>query len=161
MRFDPNEVSDQEFDLLPEGVYRVMVNATAVKSNRTSDGNHVSVEFDVIDDRYKGRKLWHNFNVNNPNEKAQQIGRAQMKRFLAAIGITSAIDLASQLPALAKSKTLYVDVVHEPDFRDKTKMQEKIKKFDATREPSTASKAQGQAYQAPGLPPGPADDIPF
>jgi hypothetical protein len=155
MQFDPATVSDQEFSLLPEGIYRVMINATALKANKNSDGSHVSVEFQVVDGVHKGRKLWHNFNVANPNEKAQNIGRAQMKKFLAAIGITTAIDMATQLPTLAKSKTLYVGVEHVKDFRDETRLKEEIKRFDA----SPGSVAIAQAAAPSRAQPG--DSVPF
>lgn len=153
MQFDPATVSDaQEFSLLPPGIYRAMVNATALKSNKNSDGSHVAVEFGVVEGPFKGRKLWHNFNVSNPNETAQNIGRSQMKRFLAAIGVTTAVDLASQLPTVSKAKTLYLEVIHEPHYRDPSKQREAIKRFDA---PTSAS-----APQAP-KPQSAADSVPF
>ena len=152
MRFDPNEVKDdkppaKKFEVLPEGIYKVNVNNFELKQNRNSEGSHVSVEFQVIEGAGKDRRVWHNFNVENSKEMTRKIGRAELKRFLAAIGIHNAIDLVTEAPFAVRGKTLYVDIVHEPDFRDPTKMKERIKKFDAAREASTASKAQGQSWK--------------
>src|SRR4051812_7895294 len=105
MKFDPSKVEDQgHFSLVPPGDYEVLVMDCALRSNKTNDGAHLNVEFGFIHPIYKARKIWHNFNVKNPKEKAQQIGLSELKKFCSALGVDRAVDLASELPLLVKHK---------------------------------------------------------
>ncbi len=165
MRFDTaNEREDAGFEPLPKGAYRVMVGGSQMKTNKNGKGRHVAVELNVIDGQYRKRKLWHRFNVENANETAQRIGRGQMKSFLTAIGVTSALDLEQDLPAACRDKIIYVDIAHEED-RDGN-LRESVKRFGADE--TFGGKGGKQAASSPVAPPrmnpdGTAnvDDIPF
>lgn len=84
--FDLREDVVDSFDTLPEGSYLVVGKAGELKTTKSGDGKYIKVEFEVIDGQYKGRKLWMMFNVQNKNDVAVKIGRAQMKKFFLAAG---------------------------------------------------------------------------
>jgi hypothetical protein len=48
----------------------------------------VSVELNLLDDQHDGRKVWSNFNVENRNATATEIGRRDLAVCLKAVGAT-------------------------------------------------------------------------
>lgn len=113
MRFDPSEVDDVDFELLPEGTYRLAVVDGELKTTRAGTGKYVAIALQVVTGPHKDRRIFDNFNVENPNPKAAQIGRAEFKRFLAALGITTAVDLGPAFFARLSGKTVEAKVVQE------------------------------------------------
>lgn len=80
-----NEVEEQgKFAPLPAGKYLVQVTDNEVKQTKAKTGTYLKVTLEVISDEYKGRKLFQNFNLVNPNEEAVRIGRGQLKSFVKA-----------------------------------------------------------------------------
>ena len=97
---DTTFVTDNEedigFDLIPDGkVCTVIIKNSEIKTTRAGNGEYIKIECEVIgDEDFNGRKIWHNFNVVNPNEKAVQIGRGQLKRLNQILGLTELKDTA-------------------------------------------------------------------
>jgi hypothetical protein len=88
MFFDPNEVPPSEgFELLPPGNYRVQITDADVRPTKDGRGRFVWTEMEVLDGEYANRKLWHNFNIKNDSEKAQQIGLSQLSALCHAIAV--------------------------------------------------------------------------
>ena len=58
-----NQVADEnnKFDALPEGLYNVRAEAVELKTAASTGNEMISVTFVVIDEKYKNRKVWHNF----------------------------------------------------------------------------------------------------
>lgn len=77
-----SDAPTQERTLLPEGKYEVSVTGAQVKSTKAGTGQYISMELTVQDKDHKGRKVWHNFNIKNPSEKAVEIGKQQLVDFL-------------------------------------------------------------------------------
>ena len=70
---------------IPEGDYLCIVqNVQDCQSKVNPANRYYSVEFEVCQGQFMGRKLFNNFNYQNPNHKAVQIGRALMKQFVVA-----------------------------------------------------------------------------
>lgn len=93
IQFDSNQVDpDPGFDLLPPADYRLHVVDSDVRSTKDGQGRYVWVEMDVLDGPFAGRKLWHNFNILNPSDKAQQIGQSQLSALCHAIGVGAMTD---------------------------------------------------------------------
>lgn len=142
--FDPNTVDDTgEFDLLPAGRYRVMIDSAAVKANRSNPGRHVSVAMTVVEGPLKGRKVWSNFNIEHSSEKAQQIGRSQFKRFLAACGITEALESPMDVVKV-QHKVVGIELQHRQGSDGQTRAE--VKQY--TGEGETAA-PQGKPAAAP------------
>jgi hypothetical protein len=112
MFFDPSqeEIVDISYEPIPKDVYRVGVIDCDVRDTQARDGRLVAVVYQVLDGHYKDRRLFHNFNIENKSEKAQKIGRGQLKQFLEAIGQTKPLANENALYKAVENKTCYVDV---------------------------------------------------
>lgn len=166
MEFDPKTVEDNDsFSPLPEGDYKVAVLDGELKTTKAGNGTYVAMSFAVASGPHKDRRIFSNFNIENPSEKATQIGRAQFKRFLAALGIVEKVSIDPAFFRKLQNKTLLATVDHEVGQDGKTR--ERVRRFDSTQQ--LASVPQQQRKAAPSLgsvaadipPPGDTDNIPF
>lgn len=74
---------ESSFEPLPAGDYELQCVSAELKDTKNKAGQYISCSFNVVNhDKYTGRKVFTNFNINNPNEKAQQIGLGQLKSFI-------------------------------------------------------------------------------
>ena len=97
-RFNPTEHSTEQRDYenLPDGIYILEVTSSDVKSepNKTV----LKVTYDVIEpEQYKGRKIFGNFNLMNPNAQAQEIGLSQFAGLCRALEITEEVEDSEDL----------------------------------------------------------------
>lgn len=93
--FDTTEVevsAPAEYDPIPEGEYILKALEAEEKETSKGDGSYIKVKFEVAKGEYAGRLLWQNFNINNPSERAQQIGRQQIVAWATACGKPDADD---------------------------------------------------------------------
>lgn len=86
------EVSDRNFEVMPKGEYRLRATGDELKDTKNGDGQYLAVTFEVHSGEHKGRKIWQNFNIVNPSEKAQNIGREQVAGWARACGKPNAKD---------------------------------------------------------------------
>lgn len=106
LNFDANTVdtSGNDFDPIPNGEYPVMAVASEMRPTKAGTGQYLQLELEVMDGPYKGRKVWDRLNLDNPNEKAVQIAKAQFAALCTAVGVPTPQD-SSQLhnrPVIAK-----------------------------------------------------------
>lgn len=93
--FDVTEVdasAPAEYDPIPEGEYTLKAVDAEEKNTSRGDGSYIKVKFEVVKGEHAGRLLWQNFNINNPSEKAQRIGRQQLVAWATACGKPNADD---------------------------------------------------------------------
>lgn len=93
--FDTSDVQPDapvSYDPIPAGEYVLKAVEAEEKQTSKGDGSYIKVKFEVVKGEYAGRLLWNNFNVNNPSEKAQQIGRQQLVAWATACGKPDADD---------------------------------------------------------------------
>lgn len=81
-----------DYSPIPEGEYTLKALDAEEKSTARGDGSYIKVKFEVTKGEHAGRLLWQNFNVNNPSERAQQIGRQQLVAWATACGRPDAED---------------------------------------------------------------------
>lgn len=88
------EVSERgEFEIMPKGEYSLKATEAELKDTSKGDGQYLAVTFEVVKpSHYNGRKVWQNFNVNNPSDKAEKIGREQIAGWARAAGKPNARD---------------------------------------------------------------------
>lgn len=96
--FDVSDVSPDtgatggSYDPIPEGEYVLKALDAEEKTTSKGDGSYIKVKFEVVKGEHTGRLLWQNFNINNPSEKAQRIGRQQLVAWATACGKPDADD---------------------------------------------------------------------
>ena len=79
---------------LPNGIYRLEIEASEVKPTSTGTGIFLATTVSVIEpEEFKGRKIFNNnYNLENKNPQAQEIGQKQFASLCRAIGVTSVED---------------------------------------------------------------------
>jgi hypothetical protein len=81
-----------DFQIMAEGEYTLKATDAELKETKKGDGAYLAVTFEVTKGEHTGRKVWQNFNIHNPSEKAQQIGREQVAAWGRAAGKPNAQD---------------------------------------------------------------------
>lgn len=123
--FDAEKVAPETgFDPIPNGVYLACIEASEEKQTNAGDGSYVSLTLQIIDGDFKGRKLWHNLNLENKNDQAVGIARAQLSQICRATGILRPND-SSELHDIPMA--IHVAVRKRKDTGE---MQNSINKFE-------------------------------
>ncbi|MBY5553760.1 DUF669 domain-containing protein [Rhizobium leguminosarum] len=79
---------------LPNGIFRLEIESSEVKPTSTGSGTFLATTVSVVEpEEFKGRKIFNNnYNLENANPKAQEIGQKQFASLCRAIGIQSVED---------------------------------------------------------------------
>lgn len=136
--FDANEVEPNEgFDVLPVGDYLCAIVDSEEKRNSKNTGSLLSLTVEVIDGKYSGRKLWVNLNLDNPNQEAVKIARAELSAICRAVNVMklNAKEQLHDIPFIAKIGIKNRTDTGEPE--------NKIKKFSPRGQQSTTTTAAG------------------
>lgn len=128
------------FTPLPAGWYDVHAKASDLKSTKSGDGTYINLQLLVDGPSHAGRSLWAKLNITNKNQKAEEIGRAQLRTICEAAGIEEISDTDQLVGARFACKVVVIDSnwQGEPD--------NEIKGFKASSGASTMPKA---AFGAP------------
>jgi len=138
--FDANNVEPvPSFDPIPAGQYLAMIVASEEKTSQKGF-RYVSLEFEIVDGQYQGRKLWVNLNLYHPEPEAVKFARAELAAICKAIGVLKPQDSVQlhNLPMLITVKCA--------NRKDTGELQNRIKSYV-----SKSAAAQGQPLQ--GVPP--------
>lgn len=82
-----------EYAELPNGIYKMEVEASDVAATKDGRGTILKTTNNVLEpEEFKGRKLFNNYNLENPNAQAQEIGQRQFASLCRAIGVNSVED---------------------------------------------------------------------
>jgi len=110
--FNPKDVDPNvrvSRDPIPDDQYTLKCVEAESKETSKGTGTYIAAKFEVVGGEHDGRWIFHNFNVDNPNEKAQQIGRGQLVAWATACGKPEADDTDKLL-----EKNFKADVRTEP-----------------------------------------------
>ena len=108
--FDPTEVeastysSDQSYEIMPDGEYKLAGVDAEEKQTQKTNGSYLNAKFEVVDGPHAGRFIWQNFNIVNPNETAQRIGRQELVAWATACGKATADDTDKLLGKIFSAK---------------------------------------------------------
>lgn len=141
---DVQEDTGGGYSAMPAGVYNATVADVELKDTKAGTGQYLSVKFDILDEPYDRRKVWSNLNINNPSEKAQAIGRAQLKGLAISAGIENLEDTDELIGAMVR-------LVLAIDKEDETRNVVKGfigSKDDAPAAPAPAAKPVAKAAPA-------------
>lgn len=101
---------------LPRGKYPVEITKAEEQNNKAGTGAFLFVEHTVLSQQYKGRKVFHRFNLRNQSQKAEEIARKEFNSLLDAVGMGDVI-IKSPSQLLGKVFLCRVDV-EERDGRE-------------------------------------------
>lgn len=85
--FDATQVDPSaDFEPLPSGKYVAMIVDSDMKETKRGDGQYLALTYQIIDGEFKGRLVWTNLNLVNPNAKAASIAAQNLSAICHAIG---------------------------------------------------------------------------
>ena len=88
LNFNANEVEPSTgFDPIPAGKYQAIIIESEMKPTRTGNGQYLQSGFEIIDNEYKGRRVWARLNLENSNPDAVRIARADLSAICRAVNI--------------------------------------------------------------------------
>lgn len=113
--FDANAVEPAApFELLPPGKYPVQIVQSEMRPTKTGTGQLLWLEMDVIEGPHRGRKIWDQLNLVNPNQQTVEIAQRTLSAICHAVGQLQVSD-SEQLHL----RPMLVTLVVETDSRDK------------------------------------------
>ena len=83
---------DGNFEPLPEGWYNATIVKAEVKPTKAGTGSYIGLRLDITGPTHQGRVIFCNLNINNPNQKAEEIGRQQLNQIMGALGLPTVRD---------------------------------------------------------------------
>lgn len=150
--FNPQDVPDAS--LLPEGQYTVMLKGVELNHTKAGDGRYLRMAWEVHSPAgFKGAMVWENLNVDNPNSLAQDIGRREYKRTVAALG-----DPACSNPETLRGRFMMAElgIRKGRDGYDDENTVKKRSAVNASAAPAATQPAAPAAAAAPAQPAAPA-----
>lgn len=146
--FDANEVEpDFDFEAIPAGKYTAAIVASEFKPTKAGDGRYLELVFQILEGEYRGRQLWARLNLENRNETAVKIARAELSAICRATGVLQPKD-SLELHDLP----IVVTVKCQPR-EDNGEMANEIKRYARRDLAGAAPPAAAGAAPAPGTPP--------
>lgn len=88
INFDANTVAPaQEMGPVPADHYVAAMTKSEMKVTGKKTGSYLSVEYSILEGVFKGRKIFENLNLVNPNATAVEIAHAQLSALCHATGV--------------------------------------------------------------------------
>lgn len=80
------------FEPLPAGWYTATITQAELKDTKAGTGQYIKLRYDITGPSHQGRIVFGNLNIQNPNPKAEEIGRADLGEIMRAIGLGKVTD---------------------------------------------------------------------
>ena len=91
--FDASQVEPTTtFDPILAGKYLAMITASEMKPNKAGTGSYLELVFTILEGEHKGRQLWARLNLDNPNQLAVKIAKAELSAICRAVGVLTPRD---------------------------------------------------------------------
>lgn len=84
-----------DFDLIEPGEYSAIITESEWRETRSGDGRYLAFTFEIVDEegnKYNGRKVWENLNLENPNRDAVNIASRRLSAICRAVGVLTPRD---------------------------------------------------------------------
>jgi hypothetical protein len=83
-----------DFSPVPEGEYLAVITESQQKATKAGTGHYLELKFQIIEGEHKNRLLWARLNLDNPNQTAVNIAKAELSSICRAVGILTPGDSA-------------------------------------------------------------------
>jgi len=91
--FNAHEVEPTtEFEAIPAGKYLAVITESETKPTKSGTGSYLQFTFEILEGPHKGRHLWARLNLDNPNDTAVKIARAELSAICRAVGVMAPND---------------------------------------------------------------------
>ena len=148
LMFDSSSIqveANDSFEPLPEGDYQVIVDHSEFRDTKAGTGKYLHLELTVVDGPGKGRKIFDNLNLENPNAATVEIAQRQ---------------LAGLVQACGKVKITDSSELHNKPVIANLKVRPASNGYDASNDVRFYKKIPDAVY-TPASSGTPKDDIPF
>lgn len=150
--FDANAKENNPSNVVPEGIYTLAL-VTGDEKEAKKGGSYLNCEFEIVDGKFAGRKIFEMFGLWLQSEKAVEIANGRLSSFCRACKKPTVDDTDELIGIPFQAKV----VVETDDYGDKNK----IKKFiEPTAKTPAAIPAARPAPSRPLATPV-DDEIPF
>lgn len=85
--FNFENVSADDYQLLPNGEYPVIIEKAEWKVSQNSGSEYLNVMFSVIGESHNGRKIFNIYNLLHAKEQVKNIALSDLKKLLVAAGV--------------------------------------------------------------------------
>ena len=104
------------FDALPPAWYRVMITKTdLITSKNNPQNDYLKIEYTVIQDYFKNRKVFQNLNINHPKSDVAGYARADLSAIARSVGVMQVHD-SNQLHNIPLE--IKLTVKEDPNYGD-------------------------------------------
>jgi len=142
LSFNANEVEPSTgFDPIPVGPYPAIIIESEMKQTKDGGGEYLQLTFEIVGDKFAGRRMWARMNLKNKSETAVKIAKAELSAICRAVGIMTPTDSA-QLHNIP----LMIEVAME-NGRD-GELRNKIKKYSEIAGPAPSAPVIAQTASA-------------
>lgn len=88
--FNTDSVQKREnsYELLPAGWYTAQITETEIVPLKSGNGQALKLTIEVLQDGYRGRKVWARLNVRHTNQETERIAQQQLRELCESIGLT-------------------------------------------------------------------------
>ena len=76
-----------DFAPVPAGDYEVIIEKVELKATKDQTGEYLNFQFRIVSENYNNRVLFAIVNVRNKSEKAESIGRQQLRQIMEYVNI--------------------------------------------------------------------------
>lgn len=87
-----NVDTSDNFAPIPAGDYLVAITDSEQRDTKAGTGSYIRLTLQVLDGPFKGRIVWTNLNLDNPNPKAVEIAQRHLAQICLAVGVPTPND---------------------------------------------------------------------
>lgn len=101
---------------VPAGQYPMHIVKSEFKATKAKTGHYLALQFRILDGPYKGKALFTNLNLDNPNQVAVEIANKELNSICKAVGKEGVEDSDElhQIPLLGTVKVTEGDAQYPP-----------------------------------------------
>lgn len=74
------------FEPIPTGDYLARIVESDIKDTNKKNGKYIKLKFEIMEGEFKGRFIWTNLNIINPNPVAVEIAQKELATICRAVG---------------------------------------------------------------------------
>lgn len=119
--FDPSTVKSNS--VLPAGTYKLAITKTsAAPSKKNPDNTVYTLEMDVQDGQYQGRKLFTRLNLVHDNQTTKDIAQRELKGIVEACGLPALKADLDELLGIPFMGDVVIEVSKDPQYDDSNRV---------------------------------------
>lgn len=119
---DWNNIKEDSYQLLPEGVYGGNITKTEIKQSKSGTGTYVNLEVTLLGGAgVKGRKVFDICMLSHPNSAAVNVGAKKLKSIADAIGL-DITEVESFSEFVGKPLGIKLGVEENSEYGDKNRI---------------------------------------